>query len=242
MYDQAQYAKTAGDDTAAYQVRYLNKVKSAISDMYKQKSEIQNNPDLSNAEKLQQTRVVQLLINEAYKTALQDFELYTKAIEATAGMEDENLRFTEATRLMYGAERALSEYNDDVYAKCQSLNKAGLDYEVLYKYYFTVREFTSDKDAQGNTISGSKRKKVVSSIKAMDITVDQKLLLICASGYALQDNDLPRMSAVNAKKRLLRYILNLKGATQAEKTEIAEMCGFEVKNGRVVTKTAFSLG
>jgi hypothetical protein len=242
MYDQAQYAKTAGDDTAAYQVRYLNKVKSAISDMYKQKSEIQNNPDLSNAEKLQQTRVVQLLINEAYKTALQDFELYTKAIEATAGMEDENLRFTEATRLMYGAERALSEYNDDVYAKCQSLNKAGLDYEVLYKYYFTVREFTSDKDAQGNTISGSKRKKVVSSIKAMDITVDQKLLLICASGYALQDNDLPRMTAVNAKKRLLRYILNLKGATQAEKTEIAEMCGFEVKNGRVVTKTAFSLG
>ena len=242
MYDQAQYAKTAGDDTAAYQVRYLNKVKSAISDMYKQKSEIQNNPDLSNAEKLQQTRVVQLLINEAYKTALQDFELYTKAIEATAGMEDENLRFTEATRLMYGAERALSEYNDDVYAKCQMLNKAGVDYEMLYNYYFTVRGITSDKDAQGNTVSGSKRKKVVASIKSMDISVDHKLLLICASGYALQDNDLPRMTAVNAKKRLLRYILNLKGATQTEKTELAEMCGFEVKNGRVVTKSVFSLG
>lgn len=242
MYDQAQYAKTAGDDTAAYQVRYLNKVKSAISDMYKQKSEIQNNPDLSNAEKLQQTRVVQLLINEAYKTALQDFELYTKAIEATAGMEDESLRFTEATRLMYGAERALSEYNDDVYAKCQMLNKAGVDYETLYSYYFTVRGFTSDKDAQGNTVSGSKRKKVVASIKSMDISVDHKLLLICASGYALQDNDLPRMTAVNAKKRLLRYILNLKGATQTEKTELAEMCGFEVKNGRVVTKSVFSLG
>lgn len=242
MYDQAQYAKTAGDDTAAYQVRYLNKVKSAISDMYKQKSEIQNNPDLSNAEKLQQTRVVQLLINEAYKTALQDFELYTKAIEATAGMEDENLRFTEATRLMYGAERALSEYNDDVYAKCQMLNKAGVDYEVLYSYYFTVRGITSDKDYEGNTISGSKRKKVVASIKGMNISVDQKLLLICASGYALQDNDLPRMTAVNAKKRLLRYILNLKGATQTEKTELAEMCGFEVKNGRVVTKSVFSLG
>ena len=242
MYDQAQYAKTAGDDTAAYQVRYLNKVKSAISDMYKQKSEIQNNPDLSNAEKLQQTRVVQLLINEAYKTALQDFELYTKAIEATAGMEDENLRFTEATRLMYGAERALSEYNDDVYAKCQMLNKAGVDYEMLYNYYFTVRGITSGKDAQGNTVSGSKRKKVVASIKSMDISVDHKLLLICASGYALQDNDLPRMTAVNAKKRLLRCILNLKGATQTEKTELAEMCGFEVKNGRVVTKSVFSLG
>ena len=50
------------------------------------------------------------------------------------------------------------------------------------------------------------------------------------------------MTAVNAKKRLLRYILNLKGATQTEKTELAEMCGFEVKNGRVVTKSVFSLG
>ena len=242
MYDQAQYAKTAGDDTAAYQVRYLNKVKSAISDMYKQKSEIQSNPDLSNAEKLQQSRVVQLLINEAYKTALQDFELYTKAIKATAGMEDESLRFTEATRLMYGAERAISEYNDEVYAKCQMLNKAGVDYETLYNYYFTVRGITSDKDYEGNTISGSKRKKVVASIKGMNISVDQKLLLICASGYALQDNDIRGISAVKAKKRLLRYILNLKGATQTEKTELAEMCGFEVKNGRVVTKSVFSLG
>jgi hypothetical protein len=242
MYDQAQYAKTAGDDTAAYQVRYLNKVKSAISDMYKQKSEIQNNPDLSNAEKLQQSRVVQLLINEAFKTALQDFELYTKAFEATAGIEDEDIRYAEATRLMYGAERALAEYNADVYAKCQSLNKAGIDYEMLYGYYFTVRGITSDKDADGNTISGSKRAKVVAAIKGMDISADQKLLLICASGYALQDNDLPRMTAANAKKRLLRYILKLKSATQTEKSELAEMCGFEVKNGRVVTKSLYSLG
>lgn len=240
MYDKAQYAKTAGDDTAIYQVKYLNKVKGAISEMYDQKTAIQSNPDLSNAEKLQQTRVVQILINEAYKTALQDFELYTKAIEATAGMEDESLRFTEATRLMYGAERALSEYNDDVYAKCQMLNKAGVDYESLYSYYFTVRDITSDKDRNGKTISGSKRKKVVASIKGMKISTDQKLLLICASGYTLQDNDLPRMSAVSAKKRLLRYILGIKGATQAEKAKLAEMCGFEVKNGRIVTKTAFS--
>ncbi len=238
MYDKAQYAKTAGDETAAYQVRYLNKVKDAISDMYKQKSEIQNS-DLSNADKLQQSRVIQLLINEAYKTAMQDFDLYTKAIEATTGMEDESLRFTEATRLMYGAERALSEYNKDVYAKCQVLNKAGVTYDMLYNYYFTVRGLESDKDSSGNTINGSKRRKVVASIQSLDLKVDQKLLLIAASGYSLQDNDIPRMSGVNAKKRLLRYILSLKGVSQSEKAEIAELCGFEVKNGKVVTKTAF---
>jgi hypothetical protein len=242
MYDQAQYAKTAGDDTAAYQVRYLNKVKSAISDMYKQKSEIQNNPDLSNAEKLQQTRVVQLLINEAYKTALQDFELYTKAFEATSSIENADIRFAESTRLMYGAERALSEYNGDVYAKCQTLNKAGIDYETLYNYYFSTRGMTSDKDKDRNTINGSKRKKVVSAINELDVSNEQKLLLISASGYSLQDNDLPRVSATNAKKRLLRYILSITYMTQTEKAALAEMCGFEVKNGRIVAKSALSAG
>lgn len=238
LYDETQYAKTSGDDTAIYQVKYLNKVKSAISDMYKQKSEIQSNPDLSNAEKLQQTRVVQILINEAYKTALQDFELYTKAIEATANL-DEKIRFTEATRLMYGAERALAEYDDNVYAKSQVLNKAGVDYETFYNYYFATKSIASDKDSEGNTVSGSKRKKVVAEIKKLNVSNEQKLLLICASGYSLQDNDISRISADNAKKRLLRYILNLKSATQAEKAAIAELCGFKVKNGRIITNSVF---
>lgn len=114
--------------------------------------------------------------------------------------------------------------------------------ENLAMLHVATKGLTSDTDKLGNTISGSKRKKVVASIKGMDISVDQKLLLICASGYALQDNDIRGISAVKAKKRLLRYILNLKGATQTDKTELAEMCGFEVKNGRVVTKSVFSLG
>ena len=234
IYDEAQYAKTSGDDTAAYQVRYLNKVKSAVSEMYRQKSEIQNDPNLTRVDKLQQTRVVQLLINEAYKTAIEDFELYTKAIEATAGMEDESLRFVEATRLMYGAERALSEYNADVYEKCNALNKAGVDYDVLYNYYFTVRSIAGDKDVNGNTINGSKRKKVVAYIKSMKIPTNQKLLLISASGYSLQDGDVINLKADVAKRRLIRYIVNLSGASKSEKAVIAEICGFKVNNGRVL--------
>ena len=234
IYDEAQYAKTSGDDTAAYQVRYLNKVKSAVSEMYRQKSEIQNDPNLTRVDKLQQTRVVQLLINEAYKTAIEDFELYTKAIEATAGMEDESLRFVEATRLMYGAERALSEYNADVYEKCNALNKAGVEYDVLYNYYFTVRSIAGDKDVNGNTINGSKRKKVVAYIKSMKIPTDQKLLLISASGYSLQDGDVINLKADVAKRRLIRYIVNLSGASKSEKAVIAEICGFKVNNGRVL--------
>ena len=234
IYEKAQYAKTAGDDTAIYQVRYLNKVKDAVSEMYKQISEIQNS-NLSSAEKLQQTRVIRILINEAYRTAKQDFGLYTKAIEATASIKlpkdvseqtFQNVRFTEATRLMYGAKKALSEYDEKVYGKSTLFNKAGLSYDDYYSYYFTTRWFDSDKDKNGETVSGSKRKKIVTAINSLKISRNEKLLLIASNGYSLSDKD---------KKQLLQYIFKQK-MTKAEKQELAEECGFKVKNGKIILK------
>ncbi len=103
--------------------------------------------------------------------------------------------------------------------------------------YVLKKGLASDVDKNGKPVSGSKRKKVISAINSIGVSTEQKLLLICASGYALQDNDISRVSAESAKKRLLKYILNLKGATKEDKVALAEMCGFEVKNGRIVTKT-----
>lgn len=102
--------------------------------------------------------------------------------------------------------------------------------------YVTTKGLTSDTDRRGNVISGSKRKKVVAAINSLGVSTEKKLLLICAKGYSLQDNDIRGLSAAKAKKYLLRYILSLKGKTKAEKAEIAELCGFEVVNGRIVTK------
>ena len=102
--------------------------------------------------------------------------------------------------------------------------------------YVTTKGLTSDTDRRGNVISGSKRKKVVAAINSLGVSTEKKLLLICAKGYSLQDNDIRGLSAAKAKKYLLRYILSLKGKTKAEKAEIAELCGFEVVNGRIITK------
>ena len=243
IYDKAQYAKTAGDDTAIYQVKYLNQVKDAISKLHDEKQAIQNNSELSNVEKLQQSRVVQVLINQAYETALADFERYTQAFEATEGLENTSLfksafgaeateatlqkmRYTEATRYMYGAKKALEEYNEDVYAKCELLNLAGVDYDKLYYYYFATKGLTSDVDKRGNVVSGSKKKKVIAEINKLGFSREQKLLLIASKGYSLTDSE---------KKRLLNYILKLK-TTKEKRIELAELCGFEVKNGRIVTK------
>lgn len=106
--------------------------------------------------------------------------------------------------------------------------------DVIASYYIKTKELTSDVDDEGNTVSGSKRVKVVSAINSLKVSSEQKLLLICASGYSIKDGDIRGVSADVAKTRLLKYIFNLKGLSAEDKAEVAEMCGFEVKNGKIV--------
>lgn len=106
--------------------------------------------------------------------------------------------------------------------------------ENVFNAYLTLGVIESDVDSNGNTISGSKRAKVVKAIGALGVSVEERLLLICASGYALKDGDVRGLSADGAKRRLLKYILNLRGLSADERAEIAVMCGFEVRNGKII--------
>lgn len=120
----------------------------------------------------------------------------------------------------------------------RALSKAvGVDTIAIFNAY--KKGVTSDKDEDGKTVSGSKRKKILDIINRMGVSVEQKLLLLCANGYTIKDGDIVGLTASAAKKRLLAYILKLSGTSAAEKAELAEMCGFEVKDGKIVRKTAF---
>ena len=108
-------------------------------------------------------------------------------------------------------------------------------FDTYAKLHFATKDIISDKDSNGKTISGSKRKKVVAAINKLNISDGEKLLLIALKGYSLQDGDLPNVSAANAEKKLVKYMLSLK-LTKSEKLELAEKCGFETKNGTIVLK------
>lgn len=109
--------------------------------------------------------------------------------------------------------------------------------ENLAMLHVATKGLTSDTDKLGNAISGSKRKKVVAAINQLDVSSEQKLLLICAKGYALKDGDLRGLSAERANKLLLRYILRMGKLNKQQKAELAALCGFEVRNGRIMLKT-----
>ncbi len=236
MYNDAQYRKNEDDDTAIYQLKYLNKIKKEIRDLYDQKNAIQSDESLSNNEKLAQTRVLQSYINALYRAAMDNYGTVTAASLETSGYDlEENERFREVIRLSFGAEAAFKMWDDDIYAKATAFDDAGINIEKYYDFYFYTAKLENDKDSKGNTIAGSKRAKVLTAIKAMDLPIEQQMLLLTSRGYSIKDNDFGRLSAQVAKNRLLRYILSLK-VSKAEKERIAEACGFKVRNGRIVTK------
>ena len=70
----------------------------------------------------------------------------------------------------------------------------------------------------------------------MKLTKEQKLLLLCYKGYSIKDGDIKGISAENAKKKLAKYILSLK-ISKVQKEELAELCGFEIKNGRILASS-----
>ncbi len=243
LLEETTYNRTDGDITAKYQYKYLNSAKSSVSELYDDIREIQTS-DISSKEKLSQVRAIRVLINEAYRVAIEDFDKVTASIKDTEknGYDDSKesqarQRYADAIRAVYGSEAALKAYSKTTYNDLSYLNAAGISYDDIYDYYFATKGITSDIDKKGNTVSGSKRKKTLKAIKSMSISIEQKLLLMAMRGYSIKDGDFPGISAEAAKKKLLKYVRGL-NLSKEEKELLAEACGFELKKGKIVEKSS----
>ena len=151
-----------------------------------------------------------------------DYKKLNNADKATAINYVYELYFEKAVADVLGTQRA---------SAVTYLDAVGADTMALL--YLATRGIESDKDKDGNSIAGSKRAKTIAAITAMNITKAEKVLLIYAKGYSYKDGDVSGMTETDAKKLLLKYILSLK-VTSAKKAEIAALCGFTVKNGRIL--------
>lgn len=228
------YKKTAGDSQAKGVVRYLNSVKSTVSDLYTQKSKIQADKNFSKDEKLTQTKIIQTTINALQQEAVLNTEYLYNELGKYDLSTDEAYEqaYLDCISVIMGAEYALQSYNKDVYIKAVNLNKLGVSYETYYDYYFGVKSITSDKNADGSTVSGSKKAKVIAYTMAQNMPTAQKIILIMNAGYTITDGDLSGMTAKQAKTAVAKYITNLK-ISRAEKEELAKMFGFTVKLGKI---------
>lgn len=138
---------------------------------------------------------------------------YSKAISETLGVENDNKLIK------------MSKY---------------ISIEKLAAINAGLSEFASDKDSAGKTISGSKRSKIIKYLLNQTLTDEQRLLILAFQGYTLKDREYKGWTTTQVKNKLLRYILSLKSSTLTEKSELAQLCGFEVKNGKIIVKTPYS--
>lgn len=92
--------------------------------------------------------------------------------------------------------------------------------------------YTADVDENGKTVSGSKRGKVIAAISDMDISDEEKLLLIATQGYALKDDDIYGMSKEKADELLFDYIASL-DLSDEERLALYKYAGYDVKDGEV---------
>lgn len=141
--------------------------------------------------------------------------------------------------------KAIKQVYDAYYSKALS-DTLNVDAETnLYKYsqYIPINKLSitltgisgieSDKTLQGTTISGSKKKKVITYLLGQNLTDEQRLLILLLQGYTIQDREYKNYTEKQVKNKLLKYILAMK-ITQSEKADLLSKIGYEVKNGRVI--------
>lgn len=169
----------------------------------------------ASVEKMILDRVYKNLSEEKQAKAIKNLydAYYSKALSETLGVENDN-------KLL-----KMSKY---------------ISIEKLAAINAGLSTFSSDKDSTGKTITGTKRNKIIKYLLNQSLTDEQRLLILAFQGYTMKDREYRGWTAAQVKNRLLRYILGLKSATIAEKSELAQLCGFEVKNGKIIPQSPYS--
>ena len=98
-----------------------------------------------------------------------------------------------------------------------------IGFRTYARLAYTTKDITSDKDKNANTIAGSKKEKVIAAVGKTGITEEKRLLYIASLGYKLTDAE---------QTKLIKY-LNSLGVGASTKKKLAELCGFEYKNGKI---------
>jgi hypothetical protein len=97
------------------------------------------------------------------------------------------------------------------------------DYTVFKQYTTDLDNISADKDANGKSISGSKKEKVIDYINNLDLDYGAKLVLF--------KSEYPNDDTYNAE--IIEYINGRSDISYDEKLTIYEKLGFTVSNGYV---------
>jgi predicted nucleotidyltransferase len=208
--------------------KFINSIKNEMNELYKQKREIQSS-DLSKGEKYEQVLEIQSRINELSKYGLNNYEdVDISGNYATVGNRQYKLNSDEewekitdkqiekqekvSNSLNISASKYWSNKEEYDYAYENpgkyAVATAITDYKTYKIYSKNIYELKSDKDEDGNSISGSRKAKVISYVNGLDLSIPQKAMLIRQTYSSFDDyND-----------EIVNYVSNLNIDYDTKKT------------------------
>jgi hypothetical protein len=231
--------------------KYINSVNTELSDLYKQKREIQNS-DLADNEKYAQVRNIQKQIDNLAKNALNSYEkvsvqdgyatvgdkhyrlddgVWTKISDKQLERQEEVTSSLGISPSEYWSKTEISFFqnSDGEYEYAfenpekYAISKVVGGYDTYKTYSKELYNIRADKDINGKSISGSRQDKVAAYISNLAIDYGAKLILY-KTEYPSYDDE-------NAT--VVEYLNNLESITYEERIAIFEELGFTVKDGYV---------
>lgn len=196
--DSLMYAKNSGDINADILYSYMNKISGDISEMYKQKREIQADTSLKDKEKLEQTRILQATINATLQASMISVEEMEQILinlgyeESVASLLKNKGYAALSTEDKTKAAQRLKTYTYEMAMSNLTGLKAENTKYYLYDsigasatavYLTEINKIESDKDKNGKVIANSRKEKVHAYIQKLKITKEQKYILMYLAGY-----------------------------------------------------------
>ena len=239
------------DDVFKYM--YMRNISYETSDLYKQKREIQSS-DMPDSEKYALCREIQAQINSLMEEALGSYEdPYVDGLYAEVGSKRFNLdaesgnwyeikptmadgsdswyyqmeqEVTQALGISYAEYWNNREEYNFAYEKPSkyALSQAVGGYKNYKSYSNAMYTIKADKDANGKSISGSRKKKVIGYINGLDCDYGMKLILY-KSEYPSDDT---------YNYDIIEYLNDREDISYQQMVTILKELGFNVeRNGRI---------
>lgn len=237
--------KSTATDEDVLKNKYINSVKADMSELYKQKREIQNS-DLPDNEKYTKVREIQSQIVELSKEGLKSHKgVNISGDYATVGdrhykRNDEgewtkitDKQFEKQNEVTTGLGISASDYwrNKEEYdyayenPEKHALTKALGGYETYKAYTSELHDIKADKDEEGKSISGSRKEKVLNYIDGLEADYGEKVLLF-KSEYPADDT---------YNEDIIEYLNNRDDISYSEMEIILKELGFTVENDGTIS-------
>lgn len=223
--------------------KYMNSVNAELSELYKQKREIQNS-NLADAEKYEAVRDIQKQIDMLAEESLNTYgnvnidggyavvgDRYYKLNDNGEWVKitDKQLEKQEDVTSGLGIDPSTywenkSEYDFAYeYPEKYALAKSIGGYESYKTYTSDLYDIKADKDEDGKSISGSRKDKVADYINGLDISYEEKIILF-KSEYNADDT---------YNYEIIEYLNNRNDISYDEMVAILKELGFTVKGDTI---------